>query len=409
MTPSPLAPKHFPNIPTIAGVELMTYACGIKYKDRDDMLVARFSNETQAAAVFTTSSTASANVLWGRTLLGHHMGSVLVVNAGNANAFNGQYGTDTIELITKECAALWKCRPEQVFPCATGVIGQPMPNDKILTSLRAMASNWKASNFEQAADAIKTTDTFAKGSYTKTTIGKTPVHIAGIAKGSGMIAPNMATMLGYIFTDAAIEGSVLQQLLAEAVETSFNAITVDSDTSTSDSLYLFATGKAGNSLITHADDPALASFKIALQELMVELAQLVVKDGEGATKFIQIDITGATDKLAARTIAMSIANSPLVKTAITGEDANWGRIMMAVGKAEQTICIPKISVAMGGTTIVKDGELNPNYREADVTQHMKGSNIHIAVDVGAVGQGKATVWTCNLTHVYIDINADYRS
>lgn len=409
MTPSPLAPKNFPAIPPIAGVELMTYGCGIKYKDRDDMLVARFCEATQAAAVFTTSATASANVLWGRKLSSHHLARILVVNAGNANAYNGQYGTDTIKYITDHCATIWSCPAESVFPCATGVIGQPMPNERILKALDTMAGNWKPSSFEQAANAIKTTDTFAKGAYATTTIGKTPVHIAGIAKGSGMIAPNMATMLGYIFTDAAIEGSVLQTLLNSAVQSSFNAITVDSDTSTSDSLFLFATGKANHTRITSPEDPALDAFKVALQQLMVELAQLVVKDGEGATKFIQIDVSGATSHSSARTIAMAIANSPLVKTAITGEDANWGRIVMAVGKANQPIFIPSMQVSIGGVIIVENGELHPSYQEKMVTQHMQGTDIHIAVNVGNVGEGTATVWTCNLTHAYVDINAHYRS
>lgn len=409
MSISPLAPKQFPIIPAIAGVKLMVYPCNIKYKNRNDMLVARLDAGTQAAGVFTTSTTASANVLWGRRAIHKHEASILLVNAGNANAFNGKYGMETIDLLTKKCASLWKCDEHSVFPCATGVIGQAMPNERILSCLEMMAESWEDASWEQAAHAICTTDTFAKGAHVKTKIGNHTVTIAGIAKGSGMIAPNMATMLSYIFTDAAIEGNVLQALLEENVDTTFNAITVDSDTSTSDSLYLFATNKAGNPAVTSANDPELLSFKKALHDVMLSLAHQVVQDGEGASKFIQIDVSGAKDHRSAKIIAMSIANSPLVKTAITGEDANWGRIIMAVGKSEQPINTAEISISMGGHLIVTHGELNPNYKEAPVTEHMKTSHIHIQVNVGNVGKGSATVWTCNLTNAYIDINGNYRS
>jgi glutamate N-acetyltransferase/amino-acid N-acetyltransferase len=409
MITSPLAPKQFPALPAIDGVELITYPCNIKYKNRDDMLVAVLTEGTEAAGVFTTSTTASANVLWGRKAIHKHEARVLVVNAGNANAFNGKYGMETIHLITERCAQLWNCNTYSVFPCATGVIGQAMPNDKILSCLDLMAKSPNHASWEQAAEAIKTTDTFAKGATANVTLGGKKVTITGIAKGSGMIAPNMATMLAYVFTDAAIEGSILQQLLEESVETTFNAITVDSDTSTSDTLYLFATGKAKNPVISSSTHPDLQAFKAALHQVMLSLAHQVVKDGEGATKFIEITVDGAKDAASAKTIGLAIANSPLVKTAITGEDANWGRIIMAVGKSGEPINTAHISISVGGHIIVAQGELYSNYDETPVTAHMKTSDIKIEVNVGNVGKGKATVWTCNLTHAYIDINGNYRS
>ncbi len=406
---SPLAPKSFPHMPEISGVELYTYACGMKYKNRDDMLVAKLTPNTVFAGCFTKSSTASSNVIWAREKLPSHKAQILVVNAGNANAFNGDHGMETINIIANTCAKLWKCSKDEVIPCATGVIGQPMPNQLLVDSLNRINSSQKKATWEQAANAIRTTDTFAKGAYVKTKIGQTEVNICGIAKGSGMIAPNMATMLSYIFTDAKIDGKLLQQIINEFVDLSFNSITVDSDTSTSDTLLMFATGSANNPEVHNINDPNLQKFKADLLKLMIDLAHLVVKDGEGASKFITVRISGAENNNAARIIALSIANSPLVKTAITGCDANWGRLMMAVGKSGQKIHIPKIQVEIGGINIVKDGQLNPSYEEKFVTKHMQGENIDIFVNVGLNENGIATVWTCNLTHEYIDINADYRS
>ncbi len=407
---SPLAPKNFPQMPKIKGVNLAAYPCNIKYKNRNDLLVVKLAKNTAVAGVFTKSTTCSANILWGKEHINKHAAKVLVVNAGNANAFNGSFGMETVKLIADKCALLFGCKKDEVFPCATGVIGQQMPNQKILDSIDQIANNWQEASWQEAADSIKTTDTFAKGAFVQTTINGKDINICGIAKGSGMIAPNMATMLAYVFTDANIKGEVLQQILTEANEVSFNSITVDSDTSTSDTLLMFATKEAANKEITDYNDPDLDSFKQALTNLLLDLAHLVVKDGEGATKFIQIDVIQAEHYAAAKNMAMSIANSPLVKTAITGEDANWGRIMMAIGKTGEKINIPKLSVIVGEIFIVKDGELSKNYDESLVTKHMQGQNINITVDLGVVkGSGKARVWTCNLTHAYIDINADYRS
>lgn len=403
MKKSPLAPESFPQMPPIQGVELASGEAGVKYKNRTDLMLAKMAEGTVVAGCFTKSKTASANILWGREALAHGKARVLIVNSGNSNAFNGRSGEESVERIVNFAAELLQCDNKEVYPCATGVIGQPLPDDKITKALPALKNNLKADSWEEAARAIMTTDTFPKGSTRVAKIGNTAVKINGIAKGSGMIAPDMATMLSYIFTDANIEQKKLQEIFSRCVEKSFNSITVDSDTSTSDTALLFASCKAGNDKTANTDD-----FEHKLQELLLDLAHQIVKDGEGATKFVTVTVTGAESDKAAKVIALSIANSPLVKTAIAGEDANWGRIVMAVGKAGEQANRDAMSIAIGGIVIVKDGQLNPDYVEAEVTKHMKGQNISIEAYVG-VAKGKATVWTCDLTHEYISINADYRN
>jgi glutamate N-acetyltransferase/amino-acid N-acetyltransferase len=400
---SPLAPSSFPKMPAIRGIEMATGEAGVKYQGRTDVLLAKMGAETVVAGTFTKSKTASANISWGRAALKSGKAQVLVVNSGNANAFNGKAGEDSVDRIVNFCAEKFSCDKSEIYPCATGVIGEPLPDEKITACIDNLSKNLQGDIFEDAAKAIMTTDTFAKGATKTAKIDGVEVTINGIAKGSGMIAPDMATMLSYIFTDAAIEQSKLQAIFSQGIEQSFNRITVDSDTSTSDTALIFATGKAGNN--PEAD---LSDFTEKLHELLLELAHLIVKDGEGASKFIEIRVEGAENDMAAKTIALSIANSPLVKTAIAGEDANWGRIVMAVGKSGEQANRDKMSVSVGGIVIAKDGQLNPDYVEAEVTKHMQGQNINIQTNVG-IANGTATVWTCDLTHGYISINADYRS
>ena len=409
VTLSPLAPKSFPDLPEIDGVRVATRACGVKYQGRTDVLLAELAPETQAAGVFTKSLTASAPVDWCRKCLGGGVANGLIVNSGNANAFTGRLGEEAVEQIVEAVADRLTCRPSRVFAASTGVIGEALNFQAITDELDALKADLAPGKWHEAAKAIMTTDTFPKGAGAIAEINGTSVKIAGIAKGSGMIAPDMATMLAYVFTDAAIPANVLQPLLADACDKSFNAITVDSDTSTSDSLMLFATGAAGNTGgFSGPDDPALADFKAKLDDVAVDLAQQIVRDGEGASKFIEITVTGAENDGAAKKIALSIANSPLVKTAIAGEDANWGRIVMAVGKAGERAERDRLNIAVGGVTIANNGLAVDGYDEAPIAEHMKGQEIDIAVDVG-VGNGRATVWTCDLTHGYISINADYRS
>lgn len=406
---SPLAPASMPTMPVIAGVKLSTHACGIKYKNRTDLMLAELAEGTTIAGALTTSKTASANIEWARHALAFGKGRVLLVNSGNANAFNGRAGEESVTRIVKAAASEWQCDEKEVYPCATGVIGEPLPDHMITQALGELKQSLQADAYEEAAKAIMTTDTFPKYSTRSCRIGEHSITINGIAKGSGMIAPDMATMLSYIFTDAAIDAAVLQSIFSAAVEKSFNRITVDSDTSTSDTALIFATGKAGNTPIHDVNDADLHDFTLALDSLLLELAHLIVKDGEGATKFIEVNVTGAETDIAAKKVALSIANSPLVKTAIAGEDANWGRIVMAVGKSGEAANRDKMAIRIGDSLIVQDGQLNPEYKEATVTQHMKGQNIIIHCDIGTGKQGKATVWTCDLTYEYIRINADYRS
>ena len=407
MTISPLAPDAFPAMPDIAGVTLSTAASGMKYTGRDDMLLMQLGDSGSIAAVFTKSDTAAAPVAWCRRQLGTGGGTrAILVNAGNANAFTGDGGMAAVTACCEGVAAKLGCAPSEVLMASTGVIGEPLDSAVLAAHFDDLASG--SADWQTAAQAILTTDTFAKGASASTTIGGTRVQIAGIAKGSGMIAPDMATMLAFIATDAALPQQVLATLLADATDRSFNAITVDSDTSTNDSVYLMASGAAGNDAVAGTDDPALDDFRGALDQVMQDLARQIVRDGEGATKFIPISVTGAADDAVAHSIGMSIANSPLVKTAIAGEDANWGRIVMAVGKSGAGIDQSKLDIAMGGVLIAAAGGRLDDYDEAPVAAHMKGEEIDIAVKVGD-GAGAARVWTCDLTHGYISINADYRS
>ncbi|MGB0749093.1 MAG: bifunctional glutamate N-acetyltransferase/amino-acid acetyltransferase ArgJ [Magnetospiraceae bacterium] len=405
---SPLAPDQFPHLPPIRGVRLATVEAGIKYAGRADLLLGAFDPETTVAGVFTKSKCASAPVDWCRSHICGGKARGLLVNSGNANAFTGNKGFEAVERSVHSAAAVLNCAPEQVFASSTGVIGEALPDEKITAAMEQLAGKLHADRWAAAAQAIMTTDTYPKGATRTTKIGETTVTINGIAKGAGMIAPDMATMLVYLATDAALPASVLQYLLLPAVEKSFNCITVDSDTSTSDSLLIFATGKAQNEPVEAASDPKLKGFAAALADICRDLAHQVVRDGEGATKFVTITVTSAENDKAAKRIGLSIANSPLVKTAIAGEDANWGRIVMAVGKAGEAADRDRLSIDVGGHTVARKGLAVDGYDETPVAAHMKGQEIDILVDVG-IGDGRATVWTCDLTHGYIDINADYRS
>jgi glutamate N-acetyltransferase/amino-acid N-acetyltransferase len=406
---SPLAPAGFPDLPVIDGVRLASHACGIRYAGRTDLLVIEMDPGTRAAGVFTRSLTASAPVEWCRAALGSGAGArVLVVNSGNANAFTGSVGLASVRRTVDCAAALAGCSPDQVFIASTGTIGVRLPDEKITDALADARAKLTPAAWDEAARAIMTTDTFPKGATRRALIDGVPVTINGIAKGAGMIAPDMATMLSYVFTDADLPQPVLQALLSAGVERSFNCITVDSDTSTSDTLMLFATAKAKHDPVVDPTDRRLADFKTKLFDLLLDLAHQVVKDGEGATKFVSVTVSGAASRRAARVIGLAIANSPLVKTAIAGEDANWGRIVMAVGKSGEKASRDQLSIRIGGVLVADQGEIAAGYDEAPVAAHMKGQSIAIEVDVG-VGRGKAQVWTCDLTHAYIDINGSYRT
>ena len=397
---SPLAVKYHPVLQPIAGVRLGVSACAIRYVGRTDLLVAEFAEGTTVAGVLTKSLTASASVLACRDALKSGLARGLVVNSGNSNAFTGKAGAASVERITNSAAKLFKCDTQNIFTASTGVIGEKLADEKITAALPNI--EFSAASWDAAARAIMTTDTFPKFSTHTAMIGGVEVTINGIAKGSGMIAPDMATMLAFVFTDAKIPAPELQKLLSETNETTFNSITVDGDTSTSDTLLLFATGKAGNSEGDYSD------FKKALHSVLHDLALQVVKDGEGAEKLITIQVSGAESKNAAKNIAMSIANSPLVKTAIAASDANWGRIVMAVGKAGERADRDKLSITIGKVSVAKNGEADPSYNESQILEHMQGRDILIEVNVG-VGSESATVYTCDLTHRYIDINGSYRS
>lgn len=412
---SPLAPKAMlmknPTLPHVAGVRFGVAASGSRYKGRDDVLFAAFDKGSKIAGVTTRSSMPSAAIDWCRQNLPKGNARALVVNAGNANAFTGKQGEKSAEAIAKAAGNLLDCPIEHVFMASTGVIGEylnPAPITKALTSL---APNLReTTGWHKAAGAMMTTDTFPKFVSRQVKIGTQTVTLTGIAKGSGMIAPDMATLLGFFFTDAALPASVMRQLLKEIVPQSFNAITVDSDTSTSDVVLLVATQKVKPKgvALRSAQDKRLNAFKKALLEAMKELAQLIVRDGEGATKFVSVTVKGALSDMAARVIALSIANSPLVKTAIAGEDANWGRIVMAVGKSGAAANRDKLKITIGGIAVAKNGRAVLGYNEKPVAKHMKGCDIDIETHVG-IGKGQATVWTSDLTHGYISINADYRS
>jgi len=408
LTRSPLAPKGFPELPAIAGLSFATAACGIKVKGRPDVCLMVLDPGSTVAGVLTRSKTASAPVEWCRQQLPHGRARAIIVNSGNANAFTGKVGETSVRRVVEAVAAGLGCRRQDVLAASTGVIGQPLPTEKILETVAGLPGKLAAEGWKDAAAAIMTTDTYPKAAVRQTEIGGKPVAIAGIAKGSGMIAPDMATMLSFVFTDARLPAEVLQTVLCQGVDRSFNCITVDGDTSTSDTLLLGATGKARHPRIAEARDPRLAAFRAALEDLLRDLAQQVVRDGEGASKFITIKVRGAASSNGARRIGLAIANSPLVKTAIAGEDANWGRIVMAVGKSGERADRDRLSIAIGGVQVAEQGEVVPGYDETPVAEHMKGSEIDIEVDIG-IGRGRATVWTCDLTHGYISINADYRS
>jgi glutamate N-acetyltransferase/amino-acid N-acetyltransferase len=405
---SPLAPKTIIDLAPLPGVRLVSLACGLRYKGRDDLMLAEMAPGTTVAGVFTRSLTASAPVLWCREALKGGSARFLVVNSGNSNAFTGRAGVASVKRTVDKAAAVVGCKPEEVFVASTGTIGVPLDDSKITAVLADGYKKLADDQWNQVARAIMTTDTYPKTATRTAKIGGREVRLNGFCKGAGMIAPDMATMLAYVFTDAAIPAPVLQELLATGTAKSFNCITVDSDTSTSDTLMLFATGKAGNPSVSSAKDPALRAFRKALDDLLLDLALQVVKDGEGASKFVEIRVTGAASARAARTIGMAIANSPLVKTAVAGEDANWGRIVMAVGKSGEKADRDTLSIAIGGVQVAKDGQIAEGYDEAPVAAHMKGTDILFEIDIG-VGRGRATVWTCDLTHAYIDINGSYRT
>ena len=403
MTISPLAPAQFPDMPYIAGVRMSVAQTAMKYQGRDDLLLMQFDEGTSFAGVFTQSATASAAVLASRDVAKTGQIRAILVNAGNANAFTGAMGAKAVDDCIARLSEQLQVPKSAIATASTGVIGEPLKAEEITSHFAALTASAHAS-WEQAAGAIRTTDTFAKGAAAHFTIKGVPCAISGIAKGSGMIAPDMATMLSFIATDIGISSDKLARILTRATNQSFNAITVDSDTSTSDSVYLAATGKA--IWIESEDDCAI--FESALREVMISLATQIVRDGEGASKFITIDITGAVDDRSAHKIGLAIGNSPLVKTAISGEDANWGRIVMAVGKAGEPADRDKLEIAIGGITITQNGMRHPDYDETPLAAHMKQENIDIAIDIG-LGDGKAQIWTCDLSHGYITINADYRS
>ena len=408
---SPLAPKSYPDVPGIDGVRFATAEAGIKYRNRTDVMFAIMDEGTQAAGVFTKSRCSSAPVDWCRANLAQGKAQALLVNSGNANAFTGKTGAQQVALTADIVSKAMGISREEIFLASTGVIGEPLDATKFSAVMETLKGSASPAGLLPAARAIMTTDTYPKIATTTVSIGDCPVTINGMAKGAGMIAPDMATMLSFIFTDAAITAPVLQTLLSESVRDSFNAITVDSDTSTSDTLMLFATGaarKRGALEITEVSDPQLAEFKAGLDRILLDLAHQVVRDGEGCRKFIEIKVEGAESAASAKTIALSIANSPLVKTAIAGEDANWGRIVMAVGKAGELADRDKLAIWFGDIQVARNGLRDPDYSEAQTSSYMKNEKIDVRVDVG-VGSGASKVWTCDLTKEYVAINGDYRS
>lgn len=408
---SPLAPKNFPDLPEIAGVRFAAGAAGIRYKDRTDVMLALLDKGTEVAGVFTKSKCPSAPVDWCRARLKGGKARALLVNSGNANAFTGKTGVEAVKFAAALAAKAIGAPANEVFLASTGVIGEPLDASKFDGVLDALAARAAPESLFEAAKAIMTTDTFPKVAAASALIGGVEIKIAGMAKGAGMIAPDMATMLAFVFTDAPIAAPVLQSLLAKGVQGSFNAITVDSDTSTSDTLLLFATGaaaKRGAPKISVANDRRLAPFRKALNGLLLDLAQQVVRDGEGARKFVEIEVTGAVSSGAAKKIALSIANSPLVKTAIAGEDANWGRVVMAVGKAGERAERDRLAIWFNGVRVAHKGQRDPAYDEKKVSSLMREEEIVIRIDLG-LGKGAAKVWTCDLTKDYVAINGDYRS
>jgi glutamate N-acetyltransferase/amino-acid N-acetyltransferase len=408
---SPLAPTSFPDLPDIEGVRFATGAAGIRVKDRTDVMLAVFGKGTQVAGVFTKSKCPSAPVDWCRARLKAGKARALVVNSGNANAFTGKAGVQAVKLTAALTARATGAPATQIFLASTGVIGEPLDASKFDGVLETLAASRAPDGLLEAARAIMTTDTFPKVATASAMLGGVEVVLSGIAKGAGMIAPDMATMLAFVFTDAPIAATALQSMLAKSVERSFNAITIDSDTSTSDTLMLFATGtaaKRGAPKIIAANDRRLAPFKHALDHLLLDLAHQVVRDGEGARKFVEVRVTRAATATAAKKIAFAIANSPLVKTAIAGEDANWGRVVMAIGKAGVRAERDRLAIWFNEVRVAYEGQRDPAYDEAGVSKLMRGAEIKIRVDLG-MGKGTATVWTCDLTKEYVAINGDYRS
>jgi glutamate N-acetyltransferase/amino-acid N-acetyltransferase len=404
---SPLA-VALPEMPPIAGVRLGAAAAGIRYQNRDDVVMVEFAPGSTVAGVFTSNKCPGAPVDWCRRALIGGRARALVVNAGNANVFTGRAGAEAARATAEAAAKLVGCPARHVFLGSTGVIGEVLPHERLTAALPALHASLREDGWEAAARGIMTTDTFPKAAMRTAMIGGAEVRIGGICKGSGMIAPDMATMLCFVFTDARISAHALQRMLSRGVATSFNHTTVDSDTSTSDTVLLFATGQATHAAVPETGGRMLSDFSAKLNEVLLDLALEVVRDGEGAQKLIRIDVTGAVSARSAKRIGMAIANSPLVKTAIAGGDANWGRIVMAVGKAGEPADRDRLSVGVGGVWMARKGAVVPGYDEAPVVAHMKGREVAISVDIG-LGGGAATVWTCDLTHGYIDINGSYRS
>ena len=404
MTVSPLAPAQFPDLPVIDGVRFSTAAAGVKYKGRTDVMLAVLQAGSTVAGAFTRSATRSASVLDCQAKIGNDSDgpAAILVNSGNSNAFTGRAGQEAVNALTAAVSATTGVDAARVFTSSTGVIGEPLPYDRIVAHLDVMSTTLAPNKLDAAAQAIMTTDTFAKGSTATIDVGGKPVKIAGIAKGSGMIAPDMATMLVYIFTDAVIGRADLQSVVSDLNDKTFNCITVDSDTSTSDTLLVAATGASGVDVTGHK------AFQAALRDVMLDLAHQVVRDGEGATKFVTVSVTGAASDDDARKVAMATANSPLVKTAIAGEDPNWGRIVMAVGKSGAAADRDRLTITLGDLVLAKDGWRAPEYSEDAAAHYMTNQDLTIGVDLG-LGSGTSTVWTCDLTHGYITINADYRS
>ena len=404
---SPLA-VALPDLPPLEGVRLGAAAAGIRYQGRTDVVMLELAPKTTVAGVFTSNKCPGAPVDWCRAALKGGRARVVVVNAGNANVFTGAAGRVACAATAEAAAALVGCKAKEVFVASTGVIGEVLPHDRLIAALPALQEGLRADGWADAARGIMTTDTFPKAATRTARIGDAAVRITGIAKGSGMIAPDMATMLSFVATDAKIPAEALHRLLKRSVDASFNCTTVDSDTSTSDTVLLFATGQAKHPRVPAEGGKLLRDFARALDEVLLDLALMVARDGEGAQKLVRIDVTGAVTSRSAKRIALSVANSPLVKTAIAGEDANWGRIVMAVGKAGEPADRDRLSIAVGGVWMARDGGVVPGYDETPVVEHMRGREIGIAIDLG-LGKGRATVWTCDLTHGYIDINGSYRS
>ncbi|WP_102226962.1 bifunctional glutamate N-acetyltransferase/amino-acid acetyltransferase ArgJ [Acidimangrovimonas sediminis] len=410
---SPLAPPGgFPTLPVIKGAEFASAAAGVRYAGRTDVMLVRLCPGTSIAGVFTRSSTRAACVLdcqaklAGKAPAGE--GAAILVNSGNANAFTGAAGQASVDAVTGAVAAALSVPAGRVFSSSTGVIGEPLPHERIVAAVNGLRAELSEGSIEKAARAIMTTDTFPKGASAEVQGEGGTIRIAGIAKGSGMIAPDMATMLVYIFTDATVAPAVLQKMLSRNVDDTFNAITVDSDTSTSDALIVAATGQSAAEPIDKLSAPGAKAFEAGLRAVMEDLAKQVVRDGEGATKFVEIQVTGAETAQDAHRVAMSIANSPLVKTAIAGQDANWGRIVAAIGKSGATAERDKLAIRFGDLLVAEKGWRVPEYSEAEASAYMKRDELVIGVDLG-LGKAAKTVWTCDLTHRYIDINADYRS